>query len=203
MEPLDLRPVGVHFRSFSRRKGVRSNLNALSGPPQAPVGNFPNMKGRFCGPDSVGVRVVLVVLYRRRGVGRVDVGTMVRRFLEYGFLYGLVMVSAIGARGVLGRFLGLISDSDVGGPEELALWLSLLLWLVVPSSGWVSGCAGGFPLGPDRGRCRRLVALPGGVDLTAVGFVVAGSIQAIGWLLDGWNSTPGCSPPWWSGQQSE
>ena len=56
------------------------------------------------------VLVVLVVLYRRRGVGRVDVGTMARRFLEYGFLYGLVMVSAIGATGVLGRFLGLIAD---------------------------------------------------------------------------------------------
>ena len=37
--------------------------------------------------------IVVVVLYRRRGAGRVDVGTVVRRFLEYGFLYGLVTVS--------------------------------------------------------------------------------------------------------------
>ena len=88
--------------------------------------------------------IVAVVLYRRRGVGRVDVGTMVRRFLEYGFLYGLVMVSAIGATGVLGRFLDLISDSDVGGPEELALWLSLLLLVVL----LVPGAAG-------SGLCRE------------------------------------------------
>ncbi len=133
------------------------------------------------------VLVVLVVLYRRRGVGRVDVGTMARRFLEYGFLYGLVMVSAIGATGVLGRFLDLISDSDVGGPEELALWLSLLL------------VAGGALVGLGLWLRRRFRSDPtevdaagwslyrSAVDLTAVGFVVAGSIQAIGWLLDGWN----------------
>ena len=131
--------------------------------------------------------IVLVVLYRRRGVGRVDVGTMVRRFLEYGFLYGLGMVSAIGATGVMGRFLGLISDSDVGGPEELALWLSLLI------------VAGGALVGLGLWLRRRFRSDPTEVDaagwslyravvaLTAVGVVVAGSIQAIGWLLDGWN----------------
>ncbi len=131
--------------------------------------------------------IVIVVLYRRRGVGRVDVGTVVRRFLEYGFLYGLVMVSAIGAAGVLSRFLDLASDSKVGAPEELALWLSLLI------------VAGGALIGLGLWLRRRFRSDPSeadaagwslyrsSVDLTAVGFVVAGSTQAIGWLLDGWN----------------
>ena len=133
------------------------------------------------------VLIVVVVLYRRRGVGRVDVGTVVRRFLEYGFLYGLVMASAIGATGVLGRLLDLTSEDNVAEPEELALWLSLLI------------VAGGALIGLGLWLRRRFRSDPteadttgwslyrSAVDLTAVGFVVAGSTQAIGWLLDGWN----------------
>lgn len=141
------------------------------------------------GPVSLILLVALVaviVMYRRRGTGRVDVGTMVRRLLEYGFLYGLVMATAIGATGALGRLLDNLGDGGRGEPEELALWFSLMI------------VAGGALVGLGFWLRRRFRADPsevdaGGwsvyrsaVDLTAVGFVVAGAVQTLGCLLDGW-----------------
>jgi len=132
------------------------------------------------------VLVTVIVMYRRRGSGRGDVGTMVRRLLEYGFLYGLVMATAIGATGALGRFLDAVGEGGSGEPEELALWFSLMI------------VAGGALVGLGYWLRRRFRADPseadaGGwsvyrsaVDLTAVGFVVAGAVQTLGWLLDGW-----------------
>ena len=131
--------------------------------------------------------VVVVVMYRRRGSGRVDVGTMVRRAMEYGFLYGLVMATALGATGALGRFFEVLVDGQTGDPEELALWFSLLI------------VAGGALVGLSFWLRRRFRADPSeadavgwslyrsALDLTAVGFVVAGSTQLLGWLLDGWH----------------
>jgi len=131
--------------------------------------------------------IVVVVLYRRRGVGRVDVGTVVRRFLEYGFLYGLVMASSIGATGILSRFLDLISDRNTGEPEELALWLSLLIVAGGALIGLGFWLRRRFGLDPTEADAAGWSLYRSAVDLTAVGFVVAGSIQAIGWLLNGWN----------------
>ena len=43
-----------------------------------------------------------IVVYRRRADGRrVDIGLMARRLFEFGFLYGLVVATAIGATGCL------------------------------------------------------------------------------------------------------
>jgi len=131
--------------------------------------------------------IVVVVLYRRRGAGRVDIGTVVRRFLEYGFLYGLVMVSAIGATGILGRLLDLVSDSNVGEPEELALWLSLLIVAGGALLGLGLWLRRRFRLDPTEVDAAGWSLYRSAVDLTAVGVVVAGSIQVIGWFLDGWN----------------
>ena len=130
--------------------------------------------------------VVVVVMYRRRGSGRVDVGTMVRRFLEYGFLYGLVMATAIGATGALSRFFETLRDGEGGEPEELALWLSLL----IVAGGGLVGLAfwlrRRFRNDPTEAEAVGWSLYRSAIDLTAVGFVVAGSTQALGWLLDGW-----------------
>jgi len=130
--------------------------------------------------------VAVIVMYRRRGTGRVDVGTMVRRLLEYGFLYGLVMATAIGATGALGRLLDNLGDGGRGEPEELALWFSLM----IVAGGALVGL--GFWL-RRRFRADQSEVDAGGwsvyrsaVDLTAVGFVVAGAVQTLGCLLDGW-----------------
>jgi hypothetical protein len=130
--------------------------------------------------------VVVVVMYRRRGSGRVDVGTMFRRFLEYGFLYGLVMATAIGATGALSRFFETLRDGEGSAPEELALWLSLL----IVAGGGLVGLAfwlrRRFRNDPTEAEAVGWSLYRSAIDLTAVGFVVAGSTQALGWLLDGW-----------------
>ncbi len=131
--------------------------------------------------------IVAMVTFRRRGTSRLDVVTMVRRFLEYSFLYSFVVASAIGATGVLSRLLDSAFDGEGGEPEELALWLSLL---IVAGSALVGLClwlGRRFRSDPTEVDASAWSFYRSVVDLTAVGFVVAGSTQAIGWLLDGWD----------------
>ena len=89
--------------------------------------------------------VVAIVLYRRRAAGQVDVGTMVRRLLEYGFLAGLVLATSLGLTGLLARVFDGLGGRDAGDPEGMALWLSL----VVVAGGALAGLALWL-----RRRCR-------------------------------------------------
>ena len=130
--------------------------------------------------------VVVVAMYRRRGSGRVDVGTMVRRLLEYGFLYGLVLATAIGATGALGRFFDAIADGGMGEPEELALWFSLLIVAGGALAGLALWLRRRFRTDSVEADAVGWSLYRSAVDLTAVGFVVVGSTSAFGWLLDGW-----------------
>ena len=69
-----------------------------------------------------------IVVYRRRADGRrVDIGLMARRLFEFGFLYGLVVATAIGATGALSRLVEVVEDGRRTEPEGLALWLSLVI----------------------------------------------------------------------------
>ena len=62
-----------------------------------------------------------IVVYRRRADGRrVDVGLMARRLFEFGFLYGLVIATAIGATGALSRLVQVVEDGRQSEPEGLA-----------------------------------------------------------------------------------
>jgi hypothetical protein len=132
--------------------------------------------------------VVVVVMYRRRGSGLVDVGTMVRRFLEYGFLYGLVLATAIGATGALGRLSTspFSNSGDPGEPEGLALWFSLLIVAGGALAGLALWLRRRFRADSSEADATGWSLYRSAVDLTAVGFVVAGSTRALGWLLDGW-----------------
>ena len=63
-----------------------------------------------------------IIVYRRRAEGRrVDVGLMARRLFEFGFLFGLVSATAVGATGVLAVLFDALSDGRGGGPEESAM----------------------------------------------------------------------------------
>ncbi len=130
--------------------------------------------------------VVVIVLYRRRDTGRVDVGAMVRRLLEYGFLAGLVLATSLGGTGLLARLFDRMGGRSSGDPEELALWLSL----VVVAGGALAGLAAWlrrrFRTSPTESDAAGWALYLGVVDLAAAGFVVAGVVQAVGWAVDGW-----------------
>ena len=130
--------------------------------------------------------VVAIVLYRRRAAGQVDVGTMVRRLLEYGFLAGLVLATSLGLTGLLARVFDGLGGRDAGDPEGMALWLSL----VVVAGGALAGLAlwlrRRFRGSPTEAEAPSWACYRGVVDLAAAGFVVTGFIQTLGWAIDGW-----------------
>ena len=141
-----------------------------------------------------------IIVYRRRAEGRrVDVGLMARRLFEFGFLFGLVSATAVGATGVLAALFDALSDGRGEGSEELAMWLSLVI------------VAGAALLGMAlwlrrRFRSSDVEAESGGwsfylsaVDLVSSGVLVGSAIQVIGWLIDGWSFNSGAQaalPVW-------
>ncbi len=131
--------------------------------------------------------VVVIVFYRRRGASRVDVGTMVRRFLEYGFLYGLLVVTAVGATGALGQLFDTVRGAGLKNPEELALWFSLLIVAGASLVGLALWMRRRFRADPAETAAAGWALYRSAVDLTAAGFVVFGSTQLLGWLVDGWH----------------
>ena len=131
--------------------------------------------------------ILVIVLYRRWSPPGVDIGAMARRLLEYGFLAGLVLAVSLGATGLLARLFEGLRGGRAGDPEELALWLSL----VVVAGGALAGLAAWlrrrFRADPTEVKAAAWIFYIGVVDLTAVGFVVVGVTQIVGWVLDGWS----------------
>jgi len=132
-----------------------------------------------------------IVVYRRRADGRrVDVGLMARRLFEFGFLYGLVIATAIGATGALSRLVQVVEDGRQSEPEGLAFWLSLVIVAgsaLVGMTIWLR----------RRFRTSDTEAGSGGwsfylstMDLLSTGIVVGSAINVLGWLLDGWSFSP-------------
>ena len=132
-----------------------------------------------------------IVVYRRRADGRrVDVGLMARRLFEFGFLYGLVIATAIGATGALSRLVQVVEDGRQSEPEGLAFWLSLVIVAgsaLVGMTIWLR----------RRFRTSDTEAESGGwsfylstMDLLSTGIVVGSAINVLGWLLDGWSFSP-------------
>mgnify|MGYP001184309490 FL=1 len=74
----------------------------------------------------VGALIIGAVLRQRTG-GKADIGTMVRRFIEFGFLLALVGITGFGVAGVLARVVGEIGPESSGGAETTALWLTFVL----------------------------------------------------------------------------
>ena len=70
--------------------------------------------------------IVGAVVYRRSG-GQADIGTMVRRSIEYGFLLVLVGITGFGVAGVLARVVGEIGPDSSAGTETTALWLTFVI----------------------------------------------------------------------------
>ena len=130
--------------------------------------------------------VVVIVLYRRRAAGRVDVGAMVRRLLEYGFLAGLVLATALGATGLLARAFDGFRGRETGDSEEMALWLSLVVVAGGALVGLVAWLRRRFRAAPSEADAAGWGFYLGAVDLGAAGFVVAGVVQVVGWAVDGW-----------------
>ena len=130
--------------------------------------------------------VVVIVLYRRRASGRVDVGTMVRRLLEYGFLGGLVLATSLGATGLLARLFDRIGGRSAGDPEEIALWLSLVVVAGGALAGLSTWLRRRFRNAPSESDAAGWAFYLGAMDLGAAGFVVGGVVQMAGWAMDGW-----------------
>ena len=129
-----------------------------------------------------------IIVYRRRADGeRVDVGLMARRLFEFGFLFGLVVATAIGTTGALGRLLDVVEDGPGGDPEGLAIWLSLVIVAGAALVGLSLWLRRRFRLSESEAGSGGWSFYLSAVDLASTGMLVGSSIMVIGWLIDGWS----------------
>ncbi|MQG59243.1 MAG: hypothetical protein FI709_15160 [SAR202 cluster bacterium] len=73
------------------------------------------------------VAIIVGAVVNRRSSGQADVGMMVRRVIEYGFLLALVGITGLGVAGVLAQVVGEIGPDSSAGNETTALWLTFVL----------------------------------------------------------------------------
>ena len=141
-----------------------------------------------------------IIVYRRRADGgRVDVGLMARRLFEFGFLFGLVCATAVGATGVLAILYDALSDGRGGGPEELAMWLSLVIVAGAALLGMALWLRRRFRSSDAEAESGGWSFYLSAVDLVSSGVLVGSAILVIGWLVDGWsfNSWAQAALPVW------
>ena len=141
-----------------------------------------------------------IVVYRRRADGRrVDVGLMARRLFEFGFLFGLVSATAVGATGALTVLYDALSDGRVGEPEELAMWLSLVIVAGLALLGMALWLRRRFRSSAAEAESGGWSLYLSAVDLVSSGMLVGSAINVIGWLVDGWslNSWAQAALPVW------
>jgi len=129
-----------------------------------------------------------IIVYRKRADGRrVDIGLMARRLFEFGFLFGLVVTTAIGVTGALSRLLDVLEDGRGGDPEGLALWLSLVIVAGAALVGLSLWLRRRFQLSESEAESGGWSLYLSAVDLISTGMLVGSSIKVIGWLIDGWS----------------
>ena len=141
-----------------------------------------------------------IVVYRRRADGRRgDVGLMARRLFEFGFLFGLVSATAVGATGALAVLYDALSDGRGGGSEELAMWLSLVIVAGAALLGMALWLRRRFRSSDAEAESGGWSLYLSAVDLVSSGMLVGSAILVIGWLIDGWsfNSWAQAALPVW------
>ncbi len=124
------------------------------------------------------------IVYRRSG-GRVDVGGMVRRFMEFGFLLALVVITGLGVAGVLARIVGEIGPESSGGTETMALWLTFVLVGGASLAGLVYWIRRRFSRDPAEEAAPGWSLYVAVAELGSMAAVVVASIGTLSWLIAG------------------
>jgi len=128
--------------------------------------------------------IVGSIVHRRSG-GQADIGTMVRRFIEYGFLLALVGITGVGVAGVLAQVVGEIGPDSSAGTETTALWLTFVLVggaSLAGLSAWIRRRFGGDPSEEEAGGWSLYVAV---AELGSLAGVVVSSIGTLSWIISG------------------
>lgn len=126
--------------------------------------------------------IVGAVVYRRSGA-QADIGTMVRRFIEYGFLLVLVGITGFGVAGVLARVVGEIGPDSSAGTETTALWLTFVIVGGASLAGLMAWIRRRFAKDPDEegaGGWSFYVAV---AELGALTGMVISSIGTLSWII--------------------
>ncbi len=128
--------------------------------------------------------IVTTVVHRRSG-GQADVGTIVRRFIEYGFLLALVGITGFGVAGVLAQVVGEIGPDSSAGTETTALWLTFVLVggaSLAGLSAWIRRRFAGDPSEEAAGGWSLYIAA---AELGSLTGVIASSIGTLSWIISG------------------
>ncbi len=129
--------------------------------------------------------IVFFVRRRRGGNASVDLGLVVRRLFEYGFLYGLLWIAGVGVAGLLSELFEVLEGAAADDTGEVALWWTFTL---VGGAGLVGHSAmlhRRFIRGPDETAVTFWWAYLSVVDLTALGAGIVASVLTLSWPIAG------------------
>ena len=126
--------------------------------------------------------VVVIVFYRRRS-GQIDVGTMVRRLVEYGFLLGLTVITGFGVAGVLARVVGEVGPGSSGGTETMALWLTFVLVGGASLTGLALWIRRRFTTDPSEEAAAGWSLYVAAAELASMGGMVVSSVGTLSWII--------------------
>jgi len=129
------------------------------------------------------VAAIVMAIVRRRSGGQADIGTMVRRLIEYGFLLVLVGITGFGVAGVLAQVVGEIGPDSSAGTETTALWLTFVLVggaSLAGLSAWIRRRFAQDPTEEEAGGWSLYVAV---AELGALTGVVVSSIVTLSWII--------------------
>ena len=128
--------------------------------------------------------IVGVIAYRRSG-GQVDIGTMVRRFIEYGFLLALVGITGFGVAGVLAQVVGEIGPDSSAGSETTALWLTFVLVGGASLAGLAAWIRRRFARDRGEEEAGGWSLYVAAAELGSLAGVIVSSIGTLSWLIAG------------------
>jgi len=128
--------------------------------------------------------IVGVIAYRRSG-GQVDIGTMVRRFIEYGFLLALVGITGFGVAGVLAQVVGEIGPDSSAGSETTALWLTFVLVGGASLAGLAAWIRHRFARDRGEEEAGGWSLYVAAAELGSLAGVIVSSIGTLSWLIAG------------------
>ena len=163
------------------------------------------------------VAVIVYLVRRRRGHAGMELGLVVRRLLEYGFLYVLLWITCVGAAGLLSElfevFEGAAGDDmgsgggapapagdDMGGGApvgdetgEIALWWTFSVVGGAALAGHSLLLRRRFTSGPDQVASTFWQMYLTVVDLTALGAGIISLILTLSWPIAGHSFNAGAS----------
>jgi len=135
---------------------------------------------------AIPVAVIVFFVRRRRGGNAgMDLGLVVRRLFEYGFLYVLLWITSVGVAGLLSELFEVLEGAAADDTGEVALWWTFTLVGGAGLAGHSLMLRRRFIRGSDETALTFWWAYLSVVELTALGAGIVSSVLTLSWPIAG------------------